>query len=205
MTDGKDMNAEFMSLNNELANLQRDLAKKNAELERLVVTDPLTGILNRRGFFKSGEMDFRRALRYGRPLAVLLADVDGFKKINDTLGHASGDAVLSTLAGRLKEAVRTTDSLCRSGGEEFLALLYETDLPGALIVAERIRRAVEAEAFRTEAGTVPATVSVGVAALDPGCASLAEFVGRADAAMYEAKESGGNSVRPWRQPVPVKT
>ena len=200
MTDEKDMNAEFTSLNNELANLQRELAKKNAELERLSVTDPLTGVLNRRGFFKTGELDFRRALRYGRPLAVLLVDIDRFKTVNDTLGHASGDAVLSSLAVRLKQAVRATDSLCRSGGEEFLALLYETDLPGAFIVAERIRRSIEAEAFPTETGPVPATVSVGVAILDPDCPSLAEFVGRAEAAMYEAKESGGNSVRSWRRP-----
>jgi len=200
MTDEKDMNAEFMSLDNELANVQRELAKKTAELERLSVTDPLTGVLNRRGFFKSGELDFRRALRCGRPLAVLLADIDRFKTVNDTRGQASGDAVLAALASRLKQAVRTTDSLGRSGGEEFLALLYETDLPGALIVAERIRRSIEAEAFPTETGPVPATVSVGVATLDPDCASLAEFVGRADAAMYKAKELGGNSVRSWRRP-----
>jgi diguanylate cyclase (GGDEF)-like protein len=200
MTDEKEMNAESMGLNNELVNLQRELAKKNAELERLSMTDPLTGVLNRRGFFKSGEMDFRRALRYSRPLAVLLADVDRFKAVNDARGLATGDAVLSALAGRLRQAVRTTDSVCRSGGEEFLALLYETDLAGALIVAERVRRSVEGEAFQTEAGPVPTTVSVGVAALDPGCSSLAEFVGRADAAMFEAKESGGNAVRPWRRP-----
>ena len=129
-----------------------------------------------------------------------LADIDRFKTVNDTKGHASGDAVLSGLAGRLRQAVRTTDSVCRSGGEEFLALLYETDLPGALIVAERIRRSIEVEAFATEAGPVPATVSVGVAVLDAECASLAEFVGRADAAMYEAKEAGGNAVCTWRQP-----
>ncbi len=200
MADDKDPTGDFTSINNELVNLQRELAKKNAELERLSVTDPLTGILNRRGFFKSGELDFRRALRYGRPLAVLLADIDRFKTVNDTKGHASGDAVLSSLAGRLRQAVRTTDSVCRSGGEEFLALLYETDLTGALIVAERIRRSIEAEAFVTEAGPVPATVSVGVAVLDAECASLAEFVGRADAAMYEAKEAGGNAICSWRRP-----
>ncbi len=198
------MNAEFMSLNNELVNMQRELAKKNAELERLSVTDPLTGVLNRRGFFRSGEMDFRRALRYRRPLSVILADIDRFKEVNDTRGLATGDAVLSALAGRLKQAVRTTDALCRSGGGEFLALLFETDLPGALIVAERIRRAIEGEAFGTEAGPVPATVSIGVAALDPECASLAEFVGRADEAMYEAKTAGGNAVRGWRRPASAK-
>lgn len=205
MSEEKDMNAEFMNLSNEVAGLQRELAKKDAELERLSVTDPLTGVLNRRGFFRSGETDFRRALRYGRPLSVILADIDRFKEINDTRGLATGDAVLSALAGRLKQAVRTTDALCRSGGEEFLALLFETDLPGALIVAERIRRAIEGEAFGTEGGPVPATVSIGVATLDPECASLAEFVGRADEALYEAQASGGNAVRGWRKPVPVKT
>lgn len=200
MMEDRNMPAESPGLGRELAELRRELAQKNAELERLSLTDPLTGVLNRRGFFKSGELDFRRALRYGRPLAVLLADIDRFKTVNETKGQACGDAVLSGLAGRLRQAVRTTDSICRSGGEEFLALLYETDLPGALIVAERIRRSVEGEAFPTESGPVPATVSVGVAVLDPKCASLAEFVGRADAAMYEARESGGNAVCSWRRP-----
>lgn len=162
------------------------------EVSRLAEVDDLTGLPNRRRLLTLGEQELAVAARYGRPLSVCLLDIDHFKEVNDTLGHAAGDEVLREVARRLASELRTPDLLGRYGGEEFLALLPET--PDARELAERLRAAVAARPVVSRAGTISVTVSAGVAARLPGDASLPTLVERADAALYEAKRAGRNRV-----------
>lgn len=160
------------------------------ELERLASTDPLTGLYNRRALQEMGEREFARSRRTGRPFAVVLVDVDHFKHINDQHGHAVGDEVLAELADRLRRNVRTVDLVARWGGEEFCLLLVESDAVGAVITAQRLRAAVADGPFETTAGSLPVTVSLGVAGVEADTASLGELISRADGALYEAKHAG---------------
>lgn len=189
---------EISRLNNELVTLQRDLAKKNAELERLYarvqklsVTDPLTGLYNRRGFFKAGQHEMKRAERYGHPLSTIIFDLDHFKKVNDTYGHTVGDRVLEAVASRCKGALREVDIFGRYGGEEFAVLLPETTLDDAYGVAERLRHSA-AEPIEAGEVTLTVTISLGVAASGKDTAELHDLLRRADRALYEAKASGRN-------------
>ncbi|MDR7414915.1 MAG: GGDEF domain-containing protein [Armatimonadota bacterium] len=152
-------------------------------------TDPLTGLLNRRGIFIAFDVEAERHRRYGHPLSVVLFDVDHFKRINDRYGHGAGDRVLVSVARTVQGAIRPSDSLARWGGEEFLLLLPETPLRGALELAERLRR--EIASLVTEFG--PVSASFGVAAFRP-TDNLGTLVRRADAALYRAKEAGRNKV-----------
>ncbi|MEE9228568.1 MAG: diguanylate cyclase, partial [Acidimicrobiia bacterium] len=135
---------------------QAAMAIENArlfeEVERLAVTDELTGLNNRRGFFDLGRREMERAQRTHRPVTALMLDLDGFKRINDTFGHAVGDEVLRHLGDRCRRAVRDIDLVGRYGGEEFCVLLPETDLKTALEVAERIRSSIADQPFDTAAG-----------------------------------------------------
>jgi two-component system, cell cycle response regulator len=173
------------------------------------LTDPLTGLVNRRQLDSRLADLFALARRHGRSLACLMVDVDHFKRVNDTYGHSAGDAVLREVANRLRAQCRGVDVVARYGGEEFTVLLPETDGPGALVAAERIRAAIEAEpvlAWRsvkgplqpgmpaTEAVTIPLTASLGVAALVPAMDRPEALYAAADAALYRAKESGRNRV-----------
>lgn len=192
---------EVTRLNNEQANLQRELAKKNAELERLyaqaqriAITDLLTDIYNRRGFFELGEREFQRTLRYRRPLSVIMYDLDHFKAVNDTYGHAVGDLVLKETAQRCRGALRKVDIIGRYGGEEFVAMLPDTDLDSACRVAERMRRLFN-EPIRSDELELVVTASLGVAEVLPGDAVLDDVLRAADLALYQAKESGRNCVR----------
>ena len=165
------------------------LAEANSELERLSIRDSLTGAFNRRYFDAKLTEEWNRARRSGSWIALLMADVDRFKHFNDTQGHIAGDRCLVTvwqiLEGHLS---RTTDALARYGGEEFAVLLYDTDLPGALEVGERLRQAVEAES-----GEV--TISIGAASLQPEThQSALDLVAAADRGLYRAKQSGRNRV-----------
>jgi len=195
---------ELSRLNNELVTLQRDLSKKNAELERLyaevqrlAVTDPLTGLLNRRGFYAQGDREVARAQRYGGQLAALMLDLDLFKAINDTHGHMVGDQVLERAAFRCGQQLRKVDLLGRYGGEEFAVLLPGTAPAGALAMAERLRQAFEQPLDVDPAGLI-VTLSVGVAVLDSTTADLQALLNRADRALYMAKAAGRN--RTWFEP-----
>jgi diguanylate cyclase (GGDEF)-like protein/PAS domain S-box-containing protein len=169
-----------------------ELKQREFELERLATTDPLTGAMNRRSFLEAGEKELRRGLRYDVPLSVLLFDVDHFKHINDTYGHAAGDEVLRGLVKAAREELREHDLLCRYGGEEFSVVLPETDRAGAEIAAERLLIALRETSTPTEKGEVRATVSIGGTQVDIHNDSLESALSRADAALYEAKESGRN-------------
>ncbi|HKP60738.1 MAG TPA: diguanylate cyclase [Polyangiales bacterium] len=162
-------------------------------------TDMLTGLLNRRAFLEWATRELRRADRYNDPLSCIILDVDHFKQINDRHGHASGDAVLAFVGGMLPKAVRSCDVVARWGGEEFVLALPSTPLQGALLVAERARRDLEAATVQTAKGTpIPVTASFGVAQLISG-ESIDHLVDRADRAMYAAKSGGRNRVEAAEQ------
>lgn len=163
------------------------------ELERLVTHDSLTGALTRRALFSTGEAELARARRQGRPLSVLMLDLDHFKQINDQHGHVVGDRVLVDFVARAHAVLRRPAVLGRYGGEEFVALLPDTDAAQALAVAERIRAS-----SATDPGLPRCQVSIGVATALPQ-ESLDALINRADAGLYEAKAQGRNQV--VQQPV----
>ena len=168
-------------------------ARLFGEVQRLAITDGLTGTHNRRHFFELAESELSRARRLGYPVSAIMLDLDHFKQVNDTYGHAIGDQVLRVVAERCGESIRDIDILGRYGGEEFAIILPATDLSGARNVAERIRRCVADVPVPTERGDLTITISLGVAsgAQDDDVASL---LNRADAAMYAAKQAGRNRV-----------
>jgi diguanylate cyclase (GGDEF)-like protein len=171
-------------------------------LASLVLTDPLTGCLNRRGFDQALAREVARALRSGSELALLALDLDHFKMINDTYGHQAGDEVLRAAGALLNQAARGGDVVARTGGEEFAVLLPDTDAAGAFQFAMRLCDVVRAHAFAVTApgGTpIRVTTSIGVVAgaPDPTGKFSALFSARADMALYEAKRSGRDRVRAW--------
>ncbi len=169
------------------ATLQDRIAERTRDLEALAHTDLLTSLFNRR---KLDEALAEATEGRGRPLSLILGDIDNFKSVNDRHGHKVGDQVLVAFADLLRDAVRPTDILGRWGGEEFMLLCPDTDLPAAVALAERLRQRVEATAL-PEVGT--RTCSFGVATLAPG-ESTDSLVGRADAALYRCKRNGRNRV-----------
>jgi diguanylate cyclase (GGDEF)-like protein len=173
------------------------VAYENARLfkavERLATTDELTRINNRRQFFQLGEAAFVQARRYQRPLAAVMIDIDHFKRVNDTYGHAAGDDVIRTVAARLTATVREIDIVGRYGGEEFSMILPETD-EDVKIVGERLCHAISSERIITDAGPLQIHISVGLATLTDSDVSLAAVLGRADAALFRAKAQGRNCV-----------
>ena len=165
------------------------------ELRRRATTDDLTGCTNRPHFFELAQKEMERSRRFGRELSVLMLDVDHFKKINDLHGHEVGDRALKAFTKAVSQELRTMDLLGRIGGEEFSALLPETLLGGAGVVAERIRLAVEQTSLPLEGGNnLTFTVSIGVANLRPTDKEFSEPLGRADKALYQAKAQGRNRI-----------
>jgi diguanylate cyclase (GGDEF)-like protein len=155
--------------------------------------DHLTGASSRRAFFDLATRERARALRHGTPLSLLLFDVDHFKRINDTHGHATGDRVLVEIVQRTGAAVRSIDIVARLGGEEFAVLLPETGADTALLVAERLRRSLEVSPAAADGIEAGCTVSIGVATLGQD-ESIEAMLSRADAALYTAKAGGRNAV-----------
>ncbi len=193
-SNSHDIYAELTRLNNQLLTLHRELEKKNHELERLAYHDTLTGLLNRRAILEKLNEWLHQVRRYQDRLSVVMVDLDHFKRINDTLGHRAGDYVLHEVAGLMRRTVREADSCGRYGGEEFLIILPNTDAAGAAVVAERLRSAIEATPMRVpEAASFRVTSSFGVAECCEGD-DEDMIVGRADAALYRAKEGGRNRV-----------
>ena len=167
----------------------------NARLEVLAHTDALTQLLNRRALTQRLEAEMERARRYDSGLTLLMLDLDHFKRINDTMGHLAGDDVLRELAALLRESVRTVDLVARFGGEEFVVVLPETGLPGAVRFAERTAEQIEARQFAVAHGGARLTSSIGVAAFPaPGVVSVDDLFSRADQALYRAKAAGRNMV-----------
>ena len=172
-----------------------DRKRLEADLERLAMTDELTGIANRRHFMQRVGEDVRRMQRYPAPAALLMMDIDHFKKVNDRFGHAMGDEVLRAVSRTGQRVLRETDLIGRLGGEEFCLFLPQTAPAQALQVAERLRQEIAALAFRTDAGEAfSVTVSVGIAGVKPAGDSVSEWLSRADEALYKAKAAGRNRV-----------
>jgi diguanylate cyclase (GGDEF)-like protein len=167
-------------------------ARADAAYEKTLL-DALTGLLNRHGLQRALARELSGARRYGRALSCLMFDIDHFKKINDTLGHPTGDLAITQFASALQETMRGSDIVCRYGGEEFLALLPETNLTGAATLAEKVRAAVAAGTFGEEGNNFSVTISVGVAELQ-GEESGNDMIARADTALYRAKQMGRNRV-----------
>jgi diguanylate cyclase (GGDEF)-like protein len=163
------------------------------ELALQARTDSLTGALNRRSMDEIALRETARSLRYGNALSMIIVDIDNFKHLNDTRGHAAGDCALQLLVRRLNCMLRVQDSLARMGGEEFAILLPDTTGEAALSIAERVRHLVEELEVPFETGSLRMTVCAGVAQLDLAC-GWEEMMRRADAAMYEAKRRGRNLV-----------
>jgi len=173
---------------------QETLLRQMEAAEILARTDTLTGLANRRAFDEVAEQEIQRAQRYSTPLALIMTDLDHFKRINDCYGHRVGDHVLRHFADVLKASVRTIDLVGRWGGEEFALLLPGTDLAEAAQAAERMRVTVAAALPRIEGNDCAYTASFGVAAFNAATPTLTALLGRADAALYRAKEQGRNRV-----------
>jgi len=172
--------------------LQRSLL--HAQLKAQARTDPKTGVLNAGAWQGEATLAIARARRRGEPLAVLLADLDHFKRVNDTHGHLIGDEVLKALAADMRQQVRESDLVGRFGGEEFAIILADTTADDACFVADRIRRGAGVVKVLAEDTIVGVTVSIGVAALGSHGDELFELLAAADLALYEAKNRGRNRV-----------
>lgn len=169
-------------------------ARLHAEVQKLAITDALTGLYNRRGLFELGQREVERSRRYKRPLVAVMMDIDRFKYINDVYGHAIGDQVLQVVAKRCADNLRRIDILGRLGGDEFTILLPETDMFTASHVAERVRKCVSERPIMTDETPINVSVSMGVARATSATPDLEILITRADSAMYQAKREGGNRV-----------
>jgi len=171
-----------------------DLIREAESLERLAAVDAMTGLNNRRSFLLLAETEWTRFRRYGRPMAMLMFDIDHFKVVNDTYGHDVGDEVIRAVADVLRHHKRGSDIAGRLGGEEFALVLPEATFDSAVAAGERLRQLV-ADCVITAAGTrIAVTVSVGASICHAGAAGVDELIKQADVALYEAKRSGRNRV-----------
>lgn len=169
-----------------------ELIDKSNQLTKLAKIDPLTSIYNRRGFFAKAETEFNRSIRYKHSLSILLFDIDNFKKINDTYGHQMGDEVLTTFARTVSSLLRESDIFGRYGGDEYIAMLCETDYESAKITAERIRNEIAQTAVTCNGNQVKFRVSIGIGSLSDNL-TLEEIIKQADIALYESKNKGKNN------------
>jgi len=184
----------------QLRQIAAELAVANRRLATAALTDPLTGLPNRRSAMDQLEQAWSAASRSGFPLAVMVIDIDHFKHINDTHGHAAGDKVLREAAATLRASARREDSVCRIGGEEFLVICPNTDLKAAMQSAERLRTTLGAKRIAIGQAESSITTSIGVAVREPGTVDMDALVSAADQALYAAKEAGRNQVGSQRPP-----
>jgi diguanylate cyclase (GGDEF)-like protein len=186
---------ELATLANAFNTLMSELNQRQQQLQEQARTDSLTGINNRRQFYRLGEPEIGRSHRYGRPLSLLILDVDHFKQVNDTYGHGIGDQLLIALASGLEQSLRSSDVPARFGGEEFVVLMPETSFDIAVEIAERLRVMATERTVVTPTGEkVSVTISIGVSSLQPEDTDLDQMIKRADRALYRAKEAGRNRV-----------
>lgn len=174
---------------------QDEIRLQNEQLRVQATRDPLTGVANRREYMAAFEAGFAAAKETDQNYACIMADIDLFKKVNDTHGHPMGDEVIKCVAGALSSVVRSTDSVCRYGGEEFLIVLPGASVESGVQVAERIRTMIDSEGF----APIPVTASFGVASIVFGAADSDELINQADEALYASKQGGRNRVTRWDQ------
>ncbi len=197
MNEFEALSTSLLELNDEINNAYRELARTNRALEireheirELSLTDTLTGVGNRRRLDEALAREVGRAVRFEAPLSLIILDIDHFKRVNDKWGHETGDRVLREMGGALLTMLRQTDIATRMGGEEFVVLLPATNLPEAVVCAERFRHDLRARGFDLPEAV---TSSFGVACLRPGEAG-ASLLARADTALYAAKQQGRDRV-----------
>jgi len=169
------------------------LASLTGRLRELAMIDSLTGVLNRRAFLDHADGEWVRHRRHNHALSCAMVDVDGFKKINDTFGHAAGDAVLAHIGSLLRATLRASDLPARLGGDEFAALMPETHLDGASALGERLLERVRQKPLSVLDQSLETSLSIGIASAD-GCNSLEELLAKADQALYRAKKEGRSRV-----------
>ena len=183
-----------------IIDLQKELMESNRRLELLSITDGLTKLHNHRHFQDELSRAFEESQRYHRPLSLVIADLDFFKKINDTHGHAVGDEVLKAVSAIFQQSIRSTDLAARYGGEEFALMLPETELQDAVAFAEKLRSIVASSPMETQAGPIQLTISLGVASVPHSLIhSPKELIVTADKALYRAKKNGRNQVHSERR------
>jgi diguanylate cyclase (GGDEF)-like protein len=192
----------LMMLTNAFGYLLLSREKLQAELARLEVVDPLTDVPNRRGFYQALAPWMALARRPGQPTSMIIVALDQFKRVNDSYGHAAGDAALKTMVETCKKQLRDSDLMGRLGGAEFAIQLPRTSLDDALMVAERIRRAIEAMPVKTERAIIKLTASMGVTTIRADDSTVSLFK-RADEALQAAKVRGENQVA--QPPEPLST
>jgi two-component system cell cycle response regulator len=169
-------------------------AKYHEEIYRMTIVDGLTQIHNKRYLYEALEREVLRARRHGRPLSILMFDIDFFKRVNDQYGHLAGDYVLRELARVVQGRIRRDEVFARYGGEEFVIALPETPLEGGVSLAQNLRARVAEHTFVFQGERIPVTVSIGAAVLSPDDKTATELVQRADEKLYEAKRGGRNRV-----------
>jgi len=183
-----------------IVQLERSLRASNEQVRLLSITDSLAGTYNRRYLNDELVREIERSRRYSRPLSVVMADLDHFKRINDEHGHHAGDEVLRGFADLLRASIRQSDWITRYGGEEFVIVLPDTEIMGAMATAEKIRLGCAAAPIPTASGRLKVTASLGVAVMEPQINATtdtaAALLGRADAALYRSKSAGRNRVTP---------
>ncbi len=172
-------------------------AKFHEEIEKLAITDGLTGLFNHRHFQERLKQEFHRLGRFPEPISLLIIDIDHFKEINDTYGHPVGDSVLKDVSDIIKKTIRNIDVPARYGGEEFAVILIGTNARGALKMAERLRKAVMKKVFSAERKDFQITVSIGLSTRRDTIRNKEEFIEEADKALYHAKKTGRNRSVPW--------
>jgi len=196
VTDLERANSGLREALGELEESRRQIEKQNEELKQLASIDPLSGCMNRRAFHEAAEPLLRAAQADRTELCALMADIDKFKTVNDTYGHAVGDLVIQQVAKLLKSALRPQDVLCRFGGEEFCILLPGVNMMQAFVIAERIRFKVEAQAGPGVRGVtgLRVTSSFGLSSVNLGATDLKNLIEQADEALYASKQNGRNKV-----------
>ena len=178
----------------------RRIEANEQTLEQLAAIDGLTGLYNSRMYYSMLTGEITRAQRHGRPISVLMLDIDYFKRVNDEYGHMAGDRVLERLGLLLKECIRSGDSVCRYGGEEFTIILPELGVEAASETAERLREIVEQTEFDIgEEHKIKITVSIGFAAFPESAGTAEELTKAADIALYTAKEEGRNRAARYKK------
>ena len=186
-------NDEIGMMIKELFSMKKRLYEDYKEIEKLALTDSLTGILNRRAFFEISEQTLKLALRNEKSFSIMIIDIDFFKKVNDTYGHLIGDEVLKFLVQNVSSEIRDSDVFARYGGEEFIVMLPDTLEEGALSLAMKVSKSLEKNHYTDGNLTIPITISVGLATLKDE-KLLRELIHRADEALYAAKENGRNRI-----------
>ena len=194
ITIQKEAQGEFIKTQVKLIQQTERLEKAQEKLKLLAATDPMTKLYNRRYFSEISTTHFDLAMRATTPLSLIMIDIDHFKKVNDTYGHEVGDDVIIFLSNTLKEQSRKSDIVSRWGGEEFLILFPNTDVKGAEIIAQKIRKTIENSRIKIEDTEIMFTISIGLAYINKEDTKIENLIKRADDALYRSKEEGRNRV-----------